>query len=253
MAREIVNLIAEGYDYIETLTHIADDKALVKDINFYRVAELMPVLRLHKVRGRSKMHKAEIVETIIKLVHARKTGEPVTINTPAPKAKENKAEAKRKAKIEAVDKKLRCAKDMGEVRKIYNTLTAKQIEEVFCGVKQGVDEFGRPEKKSSVVFRSMKNYLKAVLNLAKTIVSEDDANIFTDSAIENKITGAIDEYNKQFTFKGFTNVALFNRAAAETAYAIKRIALDCLKIHIINTKDPLVCVRILRDKTKLDK
>ena len=48
MAREIVNLIAEGYDYIETLTHIADDKALAKDINFYRVAELMPVLRLHK-------------------------------------------------------------------------------------------------------------------------------------------------------------------------------------------------------------
>ena len=246
MAREIVNLIAEGYDYIETLTHIADDKALAKDINFYRVAELMPVLRLHKVRGRSKMRKAEIVEAIIGLVHARKTGVPIPINI-------NKAEAKRMAKIEAADKQLHRAKDMGEVRKIYNTLTVKQIGQAFCGARQVKDESGQLEKKSSVVFRSMKNYLEAVLNFAKTIVSEDDANIFTDSAIENKITGAIYEYNKQFTFKGFTNVALFNRAAAETAYAIKRIALDCLKIHIINTKDPLVCVRILQDKTKLYK
>lgn len=253
MTREFVDLIAEGYDYIELLTHASDDKALAKTISFYRVTELMPILRLHKIRGRSKMRKAEVVEAIISLVRARKTGEPVKINTPELKGKESKATAKAKAKIEAADKKLRNAKDMGEVRKIYNTLTVKQIYQVFCGEKQGEDEFGQPEKKSSVVFRSMKHYLEAVLNLAKTIVSEDAANIFTDSAIESKITDAINEYKKQFTFKGFTNVALFNRAAAETAYAIKRIALDCLGIHIINTKDPLVCVRILRDKTKLDK
>lgn len=246
MARGFVNLVAEGYDYIESLTHASDDKALASDISFYRVVDLMPVLRLHKVRGRSKMRKAEIVEAIIGLVHAQKTGVPIPINI-------NKAEAKRMAKIEAADKQLHRAKDMGEIRKIYNTLTVKQIGQVFCGAKQGKDESGQPEKKSSVVFRSMKNYLEAVLNFAKTIISKDEANIFTDSAIENKVTCAIDEYNKQFTFKGFTNAALFNRAAAEITYAIKRIALDCLGIHIINTKDPLVCVRILQDKTKLDK
>ena len=74
------------------------------------------------------MRKAEIAETIINLVRARKTGIPVKINAPEPKVKESKAAAKCKAKIEAANNKLRHAKDRGEVRNIYAKIELSEQE-----------------------------------------------------------------------------------------------------------------------------
>ena len=76
------NLLAGGYDFIGALTRAADDGALRDSINGYTIEELKPVLKVHGVKNISKMKKADIVEAIVELVHARQSeqavSEPVT-------------------------------------------------------------------------------------------------------------------------------------------------------------------------------
>ncbi|MBR1604240.1 MAG: hypothetical protein IJ667_12500 [Synergistaceae bacterium] len=73
MARNFVNLLADGYDFIGMQTHAADDDVIRREVNYYRVDELKPVLKAHGVKNISKMKKADIVEAIVELVHARQS------------------------------------------------------------------------------------------------------------------------------------------------------------------------------------
>ena len=55
MARNFVNLLADGYDFIGMQTHAADDDVIRREVNYYRVDELKPVLKAHGVKNISKM------------------------------------------------------------------------------------------------------------------------------------------------------------------------------------------------------
>ena len=73
MAKHFINLVKEGYDFIETsLTYAPDDIARQHIINAFTVEELKPVLKANGVRGISKMRKADMIDALVELAHQRK-------------------------------------------------------------------------------------------------------------------------------------------------------------------------------------
>ena len=100
------NLLAGGYDFIGALTRAADDGALRDSINGYTIEELKPVIKVHGVKNISKMKKADIVEAVVGLVHARQSEQ--AASEPEPEAETTLETVELAAEPEIMDELSNC-------------------------------------------------------------------------------------------------------------------------------------------------